>query len=82
MKPIKLATRPPISQQIKDDCVDILRKALAKAEAGDMETVLVICKNDDGTWSDEHSGTMRMGEAIGYLEIIKQEWINRYLADK
>lgn len=76
---LKLAVPPTLGEEIKQDCVRILKKALIMAEAGEVESVLMICKRTDDTWSDEHSGTLKTSEAIGYLEICKQRWISQYL---
>ena len=77
--PIALAPKPTVAEAIKTDCVRLLRDALARAEAGEIEAVAVILKLTNGRWYDERSGVMDFPEAVGRLEIVKQSWISHYL---
>jgi hypothetical protein len=74
------AAKPTVAEDIKQQCIDLLRKALQEAEAGEVVSAFVILKRPDHTWSDERSGTMDFPDAIGRLEIVKQSWIRHYLA--
>jgi hypothetical protein len=58
-----------------------LREALAEVEAGRVETVLVILKHPDGSWTDKRSLCMNFPEAIGRLTISIQAWINGYIRE-
>jgi hypothetical protein len=77
---IKLATAPTLSDEIKDSTIKLARTVLEDAEAGNVATLLVIAIRPDGSWSREWSGTENMSDAIGKIEIAKQEWIATYSA--
>ena len=77
--PIALAPKPTVAETIKADCARILREALALAESGEVEAVLLVLKRTNGRWYDERSGVMDFPEAVGRLEIVKQSWIAHYL---
>ena len=78
---LSVVGKPSVSDEIKSECANILRRALALAEAGDLTAVLVIVKHAGDTWSDERSGAMNFPDAVGRLEIVKQAWINSYLRE-
>ena len=80
-QPIALVTKPTVAEEIKVEVLRILREALAKAEAGDVESCIVILRHPGGSWSDERSGLLKMAEAIGHIEIVKQSWITSYLRE-
>lgn len=79
--PVALVSKPTVAGSIKSVVVDLLKEALVKAEAGEIESVIIILKRPDGTWHDDRSGCIGMVDAIGHLEIIKQAWINVYLKE-
>lgn len=76
---LKIVPKTTVSDEIKNDIINILEKALEQAKQGDVECVLVILKQIDGHWSDERSGVVNFSDSIGKLEIIKQSWITEYL---
>lgn len=76
---IKLAPKTTIDDEIKQAAIDMLRKALAEAESGNVSMCIVILRHPDGTWSDERSGSTNFPDAVGRLEIVKQAWITSYL---
>lgn len=80
-KTIVLVPTPTAAEIFRTACVDILRERLAQAEAGDIDSVVLIVKHADGTWSDDRSGVDGFPEAIGRLEITKQAWVRAYLDD-
>ena len=80
VKSIGIVPKLTLPEQSRADVVDILRRALNKAEAGEVETVLVIMKHPDQTWSDERSIAMDFPEAIGRLEIVQHAWMTQYLS--
>lgn len=79
---IALVPTPTAAEKYKKACVEILRERLAQAEAGDIESLVLIVKHADGTWSDDRSGVDGFPEAIGRLEITKHAWITAFLRDK
>jgi len=80
--PVSLVTKPTVADNIKNDIVEILRESLARAEAGEVDALLLIEKRPDGHWRDERSGCTNFPDAIGRLEIVKQAWITHYLGEK
>lgn len=76
-EPLKLVVKSP-ADEIRADVLDILREQLARAEAGEIDSVLVVFKYPDGHWGHRHSGVVGFSEAIGQIETIKQDWIDAY----
>jgi len=72
---------PPVSakEEARQSVIKLLRKTLEEAEAGQLQSVVMIIESVDGTWADRASETIKFSEAIGRLEITKQEWIAQYL---
>jgi hypothetical protein len=75
---VQLAPKPTVHDELRQDVVEILRKCLAEAERGEVMSVLVIMKRQDKIWCDERSGVWEFSDAIGKLEIVKQNWIRAY----
>lgn len=65
--PVRLVTKAPPADEIRRAVVEILREALADAEAGKV----------DDTWYHRASGTLSVREEIGALEIFKHDRIAR-----
>lgn len=74
----KLVTKPTLPDEIRAGILKLLATCVEDAQAGNVETMLVIAVRPDGTWSREWSGTLDMSSMIGRLEITKQEWIAEY----
>ena len=70
---------PKVDDEINEDIIDILKESLVDAEAGKIQTIIVISTSPNGEWSHSMSGTDGITAAIVRLEITKQEWINRYI---
>jgi hypothetical protein len=79
---LSLAPRPKAEDQVRESIVAILATALKEARNGEITSVIMILQHSDGDWSDRASETIKFTEAIGRLEILKQEWIAVYLADR
>ena len=79
--PISLVTKPSADEEVRESVVRLLREALAQAEAGEVDTVLMILGHPDETWSDIASETVSFSHAVGRLEILKQKWIAKYLLE-
>jgi len=73
-EPIKLVTPPKAADDVRESVVRILRNALAEAETGNVDTVVVIMGHPDGDWSNKCSTTLKFSEAIGRMFIAMQEW--------
>jgi hypothetical protein len=77
-EPLRIVQPPTVPEEIRQGVVGLLKDALAQAEAGELDAVIVILKRPTG-WSDMRSGVMDFPDAIGRLEIVKQSWIAHYL---
>lgn len=77
----KLVPKPTAAEEDRLHVVKMLKEALAKAEAGEVDSALVILHHPDGFWRDERSGVRNFPEWIGRLEVIKQAWISGYLSE-
>jgi hypothetical protein len=80
--PVALVPKPTAADEVKESVVRLLRDTLAEAERGNVDCVIMIVGHPDGAWSDRCSSTTRMSEAIGRLEITKQEWVQQYLENR
>ena len=80
MKPIALVTKPSATDEVRESILRVLRETLAEAEAGNIDTVIMILGHPNGEWTDRTSGTNRFSDAIGRLEITKADWIKGHLA--
>jgi hypothetical protein len=78
---LRITPKPTASDEMRQAAVEVLREALGKAEAGNVDACLVILRHPGGRWSDERSGCMDFPEMVGRLEIVKQAWINAYLKE-
>ena len=77
--PIALVPKTKASDEVRESVVELLRKSLAEAAAGDITSAIVILRHADGEWTDRCSDTVTFSEDIGRLEITKQRWIAQYL---
>ncbi len=77
MTVLKLTTSPPIEDQIKAGAIDLLREALADAEAGKVCGVIVISKETDGSWYHRTTASLSIREEIGAMEVLKWDRIAR-----
>lgn len=82
MSVVSLAPKPTVDDQIKRGVVELLRELLADAEAGKIESLLVIGNCVGSGWFDRRSGTLAFAETVGQLEVVKQTWISSYLAEQ
>lgn len=80
-EPIKLVTKPTVSTEVREAVVEELRGLLIEAEAGTIETVVVIAQYHDGRWSCSKLKTAQVSQTVGRLEIMKSEWIMQILKD-
>ena len=76
-EPVKLVPKPAPEVEIAKAAVDLLREALADAEAGKVLGVIVISKETDGSWYHRASGSLSVREEIGSLEMLKYDRIQR-----
>ncbi len=75
-----LTPKPTVADEIRARVVDDLREALKLAEAGEVAESIVIVRRLDGTWSHYWSGSVDVPEMIGRLEVMKWDWIQRFIA--
>ena len=76
-EPVKLVTKPAAAIEIMRAVSDLLREALADAEAGKVTGVIIISKEADGTWYHRTSGSLSIREEIGAIEMLKWDRIQR-----
>lgn len=79
---VSLVTHPTAAEEVKASVVKLLRNALELAETGEIESVVLILGHTSGEWTDQVSETVKFSEAVGRLEITKQEWINQFLRER
>lgn len=72
---VELVGTPSVEHDLRKDSIDLLKRALVEAQAGDVKSVIVILKRDDNFWSVEYTGVENFADAIGQIEIVQQEWI-------
>jgi hypothetical protein len=78
--PVTLIPKLKATDEVRESVVRLLRDSLEQAERGEVDTVIIILGNPDGTWTDRCSETRKLSEAIGRMEITKHEWIAQALA--
>lgn len=81
MTVVSLVNKATADEEVKESVIRLLRETLEQAEAGEVDSILMIVGSPSGEWLDKASETVKFSETIGRLEISKQEWINRYLRD-
>jgi hypothetical protein len=79
MKPVTLVPKPTAQDEVRESIISILRETLAEAEAGNIDTVIMLLSHPNGEWTNRSSGTNKFSEAIGRLEITKADWIKGHL---
>lgn len=62
--------------------VRVLREALALAEAGEIESAIIIMDATNGEWVQKVSASNSFCRRIGQLEIIKHEMIAAFCRDE
>lgn len=76
---VKLMPAPTPSEEMQAECISILESALERAKDGNVESCIIVMRAPSGFWCKAKSSAMSVPESIGYLEIVKQEWISEYI---
>ena len=79
MNTLSIVPKATTDDETKDSVTNILKDVLKEAESGDIAAVVVIVKNVDGSFWNRASMVDGFAEMIGSLEILKAEWIAKYL---
>ena len=80
IRTLSIAAKPTLAHDIRQRIVEDLKEVLLKlAEAGEIESSVIIFKRMGDGWSDRRSGSLNFPDSIGRLEIVKQAWIAEYL---
>ena len=79
IRKLSIAAKPTLAQGIRQRIVEDLKEVLKLAEAGEIESSVIIFKRMGDGWSDRLSGLLHFPDSIGRLEIVKQAWIAEYL---
>jgi hypothetical protein len=77
--PIKLAPKPSLSAEVKAQVVLLAQQVLAQAEAGEIQSFVILAKQLDGSWDSRASAIVGMSDAIGQLEMLKHHWIDQFI---
>jgi 1,4-dihydroxy-2-naphthoyl-CoA synthase len=76
-EPVRLVPKPTIDEEIRAGVIDLLRDALADAEAGNVTGVIILTSETDGMWGHRSSASLSIREEIGALEFYKHDRIVR-----
>lgn len=73
----------PDEVRISEETVKILRKALERAEKGELREVVVVATEAeaDATWY-AYTGTLGASQRVGMLEWVKAVFMRDWLADE
>lgn len=74
-EPLKLVTPATAALEHQQAAIELLREALADAEAGKVMGVIIVSKEVDGGWYHRASGSLNLREEIGALECLKWDRI-------
>lgn len=75
---IKLATKPTVGQQARDEAVEILEDLLKRARDGQIEGLAVVGRAAGGRWFHEQTTAINFPEAIGRMFITMVDWVGDY----
>lgn len=75
-----VAKRPNAPDHIRLAADGHLRSALDLNAKGQIQCLFMIILMPDGTFAEAITPTVNFREMVGQLEVVKQDWIARYLA--
>lgn len=76
---IKIAKRPTAPDDIRAQVIAHLKEALAEAEAGNVDEILIIMRHPgDDQWTNLATETQSFAKWIGYLTITSADWIAEF----
>jgi hypothetical protein len=78
---LELAKRIQAQPSEQEEAIAILEKYLAYAREGRIRNIVIIAGEPSGEWMWDFKGKDWTTTMIGRLEIIKQEWINKFTKD-
>lgn len=78
--PLHAVPPPRVEDAIRADVVKLLEGLLTLARDGEVASLFIVVTHADGTYSEAISATQAFSQMIGQVEIVKQNWIGRYLA--
>ncbi len=79
--PISLVAKPTATEEVRASVIKVLQDALARAERGELESVVLILGSPAGGWLPAMSTTSKFAELIGRLEIAKQEFVLDFMKE-
>ncbi len=77
---LSVVGKPRASDQARKQAVELLTQALSLAQAGEISELILILDHPDNSWSESMTNTANFPAAIGRLEMVKQSWVEKYLA--
>lgn len=75
---LRIVSPPTATEETRADVVTHLKRALAEAESGNVNEVLILMCHANGEWSNLSSRTESILKWVGRLEITKLDWIGLY----
>lgn len=78
---LTVVPKPSLSEEQKQKSLELLERVRADIESGAAASVVILVCCADGHWLPLFTGSRDFSRDIGQLEIIKQEWIQEYLAE-
>lgn len=81
-QPLTFAPKPKVGDEIKQQALQYLREAIEKVEAGEVEELIILLRMPNRHWLSLATDSANFTQAMGALEILKHEWIAKYLAEQ
>lgn len=75
-----LVPRPRAEEKIQREIAAHLQRMQELCAEGALDCIFIIAAHPDGTYSEAISSTTQFRQMIGQVEVVKQNWINAYLA--
>lgn len=77
--PLGVVPKPKAEDKIQAEILKLLDSMRGLALEGNLECIFIIAAHPDGTYSEAISSTAQFRQMIGQVEIVKQNWIWKYL---
>jgi hypothetical protein len=77
--PIALAPRPTAAAEARKDCIEMLKKLLAEAEAGEIAQLAVVYQRANRCWGHDMTTCDDLPAMLGRITIATAAWMKSYL---
>lgn len=78
--PLGVVPKPRAADMIQRDIAQLLASLLELSNDGQLTCLFCVVAHPDGTYSEAVSKTQEFRQMIGQIDIVKQNWIGKYLA--